>query len=184
MRPVRLLTIGHGTLTAAELIALLNGAAAEAVVDVRSVPGSRRNPQFARARLEEWIPAAGLSYRWEPDLGGFRRPSPDSPNVRLRHPSFRGYADYMGTQQFVSALTRVLEGAETASPALMCAETLWWRCHRRLIADAAVLAFGVDVLHLRHDGRSDAHRVTEGARLDRASMRIFYDLPENPAPPG
>lgn len=177
-----LFTVGHGTRTAAELTALLRGAGVEAVVDVRSAPGSRRNPQFARAQLEEWMSAAGFSYRWEPDLGGFRRPMPDSPNVGLRHPSFRGYADYMSTERFASALAHVLEEAETASTALMCAESLWWRCHRRLIADAAVLLFGIEVRHIRHDGCVDRHRMTEGARLEQVSMRILYDLEADPEP--
>ena len=103
----------------------------ELVVDVRSVPASRRNPQFSRAQLEMWMPAAGLGYRWEPHLGGFRRPVAGSPNVALRHPSFRAYADYMATAPFRQALTRVLGEASGAVVAIMCAESLWWRCHRR-----------------------------------------------------
>ena len=149
---LRLLTIGHGTATESELAGLLHGAGVELVVDVRSVPGSRQNPQFSRAQLEVWMPAAALGYRWEPHLGGFRRPVADSPNVALRHPSFRAYADYMATDPFRQALTRVLGEASGAVVAIMCAESLWWRCHRRLIADAATLLFGADVLQLGHDG--------------------------------
>jgi uncharacterized protein (DUF488 family) len=156
----------------------------ELIVDVRSVPGSRRLPQFRRAELKVWMPAAGIGYRWEPDLGGFRRPTPVSPNVALRHPSFRGYADYMATERFGRALARVLGEASREVVAVMCAETLWWRCHRRLIADAAVLRFGADVQHLGHDGRLSAHRLTEGVwrdqRGDAAQLHLETQAPAGP----
>lgn len=174
-----LLTIGHGTATKSELARLLQGAGVELVVDVRSVPGSRRNPQFGRSQLEVWMPAAGLGYRWEPDLGGFRHPVADSPNVALRHPSFRAYADYMATAPFRQAMTRVLSEASRAVVAIMCAESLWWRCHRRLIADAATLLFGADVLHLGHDGRLRLHRLTGGVRRDPHGG-IVYDVCADP----
>lgn len=176
---VRLLTVGHGTATETELAGLLQGAGVESVVDVRSVPGSRRNPQFGRSRLEVWMPAAGLGYRWEPDLGGFRRPVAASPNVALRHRSFRAYADYMVTAPFSRALVRVLGEASRAVVAVMCAESLWWRCHRRLIADAATLLFGADVWHLSHDGRLQAHRLTDGVRRD-PDDGLVYDLLPSP----
>ena len=175
---LRLLTIGHGTATESELAGLLHGAGVELVVDVRRVPGSRRNPQFGRAQLEVWMPAADLGYRWEPHLGGFRRPVADSPNVALRHPSFRAYADYMATAPFRQALTRVLGEASGAVVTIMCAESLWWRCHRRLIADAATLLFGADVLHLGHDGRLRVHRLTEGVRCDPGGG-LVYDVGVN-----
>ena len=175
---LRLLTVGHGTATESELAGLLHGAGVEFVVDVRSVPGSRRNPQFSRAQLEMWMPAAGLGYRWEPHLGGFRRPVAGSPNVALRHPSFRAYADYMATAPFRQALTRVLGEASGAVLAIMCAESLWWRCHRRLIADAATLLFGADVLHLGHDGRLRVHRLTDGVRRDPGGG-LVYDVGAN-----
>lgn len=178
---VRVFTVGHGTVTADAFAALLRGATIEAVLDVRIAPGSRRNPQFAREQLEVWMPAAGFAYRWERDLGGFRRARPDSPNVALRHPSFRGYADYMGTETFDAALRGALVDAEMTPTAFMCAETLWWRCHRRLIADAVVLIFGAEVLHVGHDGRFNSHHVTEGARLDAASGKLVYDLEASPA---
>ena len=169
-----LLTVGHGTATGDELAELLRGACTELVVDVRSAPGSRRFPQFRRAELEVWLPAAGIRYRWEPGLGGFRRPAAASPNVALRHPSFRGYADYMATGYFRQALERVLGEASRQVTAVMCAETLWWRCHRRLIADEATMIFGADVRHLGHDGRLSAHRLTEGVRRDERGG-IVYD---------
>jgi len=182
-RTLHLLTVGHSTATSGELAGLLEGAGVELVVDVRSVPGSRRHPQFSRAELEVWMPNAGIDYRWEPDLGGFRRTTADSPNVALRHPSFRGYADYMATDRFEQALERLLADASRQEIAVMCAETLWWRCHRRLIADAATLLFGADVRHLSHDGRISTHRLTDGVRLDGRGG-IVYDAGQARLDPG
>jgi len=169
----RLFTVGHGTLSSHELAALVEGAGIESLVDVRTAPGSRRHPQFARAEMERWVPAAGVAYRWERALGGFRRPSPDSPNTALRHAGFRGYADYMRTAEFTEALEGVLQEAARRPVTVMCAESLWWRCHRRLISDAAVLVADVDVVHLGHDGRLTPHRITEGARVE--GDHLVYD---------
>jgi uncharacterized protein (DUF488 family) len=163
---VRLLTVGHGTLEAATFVALLGRAGVSRIVDVRTAPGSRRHPHFARAAMEGWLPAAGIDYRWERDLGGFRRAAPNSVNTALRHPAFRGYADHMRTPSFRAALDAVRDEAAAAPTAVMCAESLWWRCHRRLLADAAELLDGVDVVHLLHDGRLEPHRPTEGVRRD------------------
>lgn len=171
---LHLLTFGHGTLSSDELAGLLKAAGVKAVVDVRSAPGSRRHPQFGRGRLEVWMPAAGIGYRWEPDLGGFRRAVPGSPNVALRHPAFRGYADYMATDAFRYGLDLLLDEARQRVVAAMCAETLSWRCHRRLIADAATLLRGAEVCHLGHDGRLSAHRLTDGARLEEG--HLVYDV--------
>jgi uncharacterized protein (DUF488 family) len=182
-RSRHLLTVGHGTMSADELTGLLTEAGVELVVDVRSAPGSRRHPQFGRAELETWLPSAGVGYRWEPDLGGFRRTSAGSPNVALRHPSFRGYADYMATDRFREALMGLLGDASHQVLSVMCAETLWWRCHRRLIADAATLCFGVEVRHLGHDGRLSAHRLTEGVRVDGPGG-VVYDVQPGLAEPG
>jgi uncharacterized protein (DUF488 family) len=170
----RLITVGHGTATRDEFATLLRAAEVSLVVDVRTAPGSRRFPQYRRAELQQWLPAAGVGYRWEPDLGGFRRPAAESPNTALRDGSFRGYADYMATQQFRQALERVLAEASRQVVAVMCAETLWWRCHRRLIADAATLLFGADVWHLSHDGQLSAHRLTDGVRRD-GRRGLVYD---------
>lgn len=177
---LRLLTVGHGTATAEELAGLLQGAGVEVVVDVRSAPGSRRFPQVRRAELEVWLPAAGIRYRWEPGLGGFRRLAAASANVALRHPSFRAYADYMATECFRQALLRVLGEASRQVTAVMCAETLWWRCHRRLIADAATVIFGADVRHLGHDGRLSAHRLTEGVRRDESGGLVYDSVRSRP----
>lgn len=169
----RLLTVGHGTCGQQEMTALLAGAGVALLVDVRSAPGSRRWPQFSRAALAEWLPTAGIAYRWEPRLGGFRKPVPASPNSALRHPSFRGYADYMASEPFRSALTELIAEASRQVVAIMCAETLWWRCHRRLIADAAALLSGASVWHLGHDGRLAPHRLTEGVRRTAAGTLVY-----------
>ena len=178
----RLLTLGHGTAPAEELVALLAGAGAERLVDVRTAPDSRRNPQFRRETMAGWLAEAGVAYRWEPELGGFRKPAPDSVNHVLGHPAFRGYADYMRTPPFWTALDRLLAEAATAPTAAMCSETLWWRCHRRLLSDAAVLVRVVEVLHLDHRGGQEPHRPTEGVRRD--GDLLAYDLGATPPLPG
>lgn len=164
MTDVEFLTVGHGTLAQTEFVNLLGRAGLDLLVDVRTAPGSRRHPHFARAAMESWLPDSGIAYRWEPRLGGWRKPSPDSPNTALRNDSFRGYADYMRSRQFWEALDKILEDAVRRRTTLMCSESLYWRCHRRLIADAAVLERETRVLHLSHDGRESPHRLTEGVR--------------------
>ncbi|MGH9193844.1 MAG: DUF488 family protein [Acidimicrobiales bacterium] len=173
MASVELLTVGHGTLSADELAALLAGTDVALLVDVRSFPGSRRHPQFGREQLERWVPEAGIEYRWEPGLGGRRKARPDSPHVALRSRPFRAYADHMGTAEFNAALDEVLVAAADRRTAVMCAESLWWRCHRRLLADAVVLTRDGEVRHLFHDGRSTPHVVTDGARV--ADGAVIYD---------
>ncbi|MGH3305217.1 MAG: DUF488 family protein [Streptosporangiaceae bacterium] len=170
----RLLTVGHGTASSNEFTRLVRAAGVQLVADVRSAPGSRRSPQFGRAEMQAWLPEAGIGYRWEARLGGFRRPVPDSPNVMLRHAAFRGYADYMASDMFGEALAGLVSEAWRQVTAVMCAETLWWRCHRRLIADAAVLLYGAGVWHLGHDGRLTAHELTDGARRG-VSGHLIYD---------
>lgn len=177
--PRSLLTVGHGTLTADALAALLHDADVELLVDVRTAPGSRRFPQFGRSELERWLPDAGIAYGWERDLGGFRKTSPSSANVALEHASFRGYADYMETSPFWAALDRLLDQASRRHTAVMCSESLWWRCHRRLIADAVVLVKEIPVLHLMHNGNRADHRVTSGARLTETKL-VRYDVGATP----
>jgi uncharacterized protein (DUF488 family) len=178
---MRLLTVGHGTATAEALVALLAGAGVRRLVDVRSAPGSRRLPHVRREAMAGWLGEAGVAYRWEPELGGFREPDAGSVNHALRHPAFRGYADYMRTPPFWTALDRLLAEAAADPTAAMCAETLWWRCHRRLLADAAVLVRGSEVLHLDHRGRLEAHRPTDVARRD--GDLLAYDLGATPPLP-
>lgn len=174
MTGVALLTVGHGALAAEQFSGLLADRGVELLVDVRSYPGSRRNPHFGRERMEQWVPEAGVDYRWERRLGGRRRVRPDSVNVALRNDSFRGYADHMDSDGFRTALDGVLGLAASCCTAVMCSESVWWRCHRRLLADAVVLVQGAAVDHLMHDGRVVPHPVTEGAR--REGDHVVYDV--------
>jgi uncharacterized protein (DUF488 family) len=176
---MKICTFGHGTAGEVDLAALIRAAGLKAVVDVRSVPKSRVHPHVWAERLSQWIPdLSGASYEWRRELGGFRKTSPRSPNVALRHPAFRGYADYMQTQPFRDALGALIAEAGDRPTAIMCSETLWWRCHRRLISDALVLLHDVEVEHLMHAGAPQAHRLTPGVRvLDAATLQ--YDQPES-----
>jgi uncharacterized protein (DUF488 family) len=173
-----LLTVGHGTQSADELAALLRGAGVSAVVDVRIAPGSRRNPQFMRVELERWLPDVGIAYRWDKRLGGYRRLAPDSPDTALRNDSFRAYAGYMRTAEFAAGLTDLIEQARGERTAVMCSETVWWRCHRRLIADHLLLLDGLVPLHLMPGGRLSGHRPTSGVRVGDGVL--VYDQPVPP----
>jgi uncharacterized protein (DUF488 family) len=169
-----LYTVGHGTLEPERFAGLLAPPAINHLVDVRTAPGSRRSPQFVRTTMERWLPGEyGVEYRWEPDLGGFRRSSESSLNTGLRHLSFRGYADYMETQPFRGAFDRLLVEASEFTTVIMCSEAVWWRCHRRLIADAATLLADCSVLHLLHDGRMQPHAVTPEARIKDGHLRYL-----------
>ncbi len=171
---VELLTFGHGTLTQDEIAALIRSAAIARVVDVRTVPKSRTHPWVWSDKLAVWVPAeAGAEYVWERDLGGFRTPQPTSHHTALRNASFRGYADYMETLRFRDALNALVEMLAHRKVAIMCSETLWWRCHRRLISDAAVLLHGIDVRHLMPNGRTQSHALTQGVRREGDTLR--YD---------
>lgn len=173
-KAVDLFTFGHGTQTQDEIAALIKRNALTHLVDVRTVPKSRSHPWVWSDRMAVWVPEqAQAAYVWERDLGGFRTPKPTSHHVALRNPSFRGYADYMETERFLTALSRLVESLPGRKTAIMCSETLWWRCHRRLIADAATLLHGIDVLHLMPTGRAQAHALTQGVRLVDGSLR--YD---------
>ena len=171
-----LLTFGHGPAGRAELGALLRPFGIAAVWDVRTAPGSRRNPDVLKARLAEWLPAdLGVAYHWEPDLGGFRDVPPDSPDVVWRNASFRAYAGYTRTTEFLRGVDRLLAAAAEARTAVMCSESVWWRCHRRIIADFAVLAREVPVRHLMHDGRLTPHSPTPGVRLRGDGLLVYDD---------
>jgi uncharacterized protein (DUF488 family) len=180
-----LVTFGHGTASAEQITGLLHGAQVAGVVDIRIAPGSRRHPHVARTELERWLPESGISYRWDKRLGGFRRPSPDSPDVVWREDMFRGYAGHMRTAEFLSAAADLVAEAElvgearTRRVAAMCSESLWWRCHRRLLADYVVMARGIPVRHLMHDGRLEEHRLTPGLRL-REDGLLVYDAGQSP----
>jgi uncharacterized protein (DUF488 family) len=167
-------TIGHGTRSVLELTELLRAAGIEKLVDVRRFPGSHRNPQFSRDRLAVELPAAGIHYDWRGDeLGGRRSLGPGNLNTSWTNRAFRAYAAHMESADFRTALA-VLE-TETAAgrrQALMCAETLWWRCHRRLIADALVLE-GFDVRHLIDHVPGQLHQLHPGVRRDDAGALIY-----------
>jgi uncharacterized protein (DUF488 family) len=169
-----LITFGHGTASAERIAELLRSAGVTALVDVRTAPGSRRNPHVARAELERWLPSHGIGYRWEKRLGGFRRPAAHSPDMAWREEALRGYAGHMRQPDFLAAIDEVLGHAATQRLAVMCSESAWWRCHRRLIADFAEIARSVPVRHLMHDGQLATHRHSPGVRL-RPDGLLVYD---------
>lgn len=167
-----ILTVGHGTASADEFASLLRDAGVSTLVDIRRYPGSRRHPQFNQGEMERWLPAEGIEYRWMEALGGRRSGRPDSDNVGLRNDQFRAYADYMVGDRFRNGVAELLELAERGSVAVMCSESVWWRCHRRLLADHLILVEGAPVEHLMHDGRTGPHPVTAEARRD--GNRVVY----------
>ena len=175
------MTVGHGALAASVFADLVGVAGVRLVVDVRRFPGSRRHPQFGQDAMRGWLGEVGVSYRWDEDLGGFRTARPGSPNAALRHPSFHAYADYMGEAPFAAAVERLVDDAQRgAGPvAVMCAEALWWRCHRRLIADHLGLVCHEEVRHLMHDGRLMPHRPTDVARVGPDGT-LVYDAGQGP----
>jgi uncharacterized protein (DUF488 family) len=160
------------------MTSLLQDAGVQQLVDVRTAPGSRHNPDSRREAMARWLPEADIGYRWEPRLGGWRRAKTDSRDDRdigLRNASFRSYATYMRTPEFGSGIDEVLGTAAEQQVAVMCAETVWWRCHRKLIADYLTLVRGVEVRHLMHDGKLRLHRPTAEARVD--GDVLVYDGP-------
>ena len=167
-----LFTIGHGTRALDDFIRVLREQQIDELVDVRRYPGSRRNPQFARATLEETVPAHGIEYSWRGDrLGGRRQGASASRHSGLRNIAFRAYADHMDTPEFRDALSDLLDDARKRRVAVMCAETVWWRCHRRLIADAATMR-GFNVVHLGM-GTPQTHVVTPALRPDERGDPVY-----------
>ncbi len=175
MEPI-LLTVGHGTTNQAQLTGLLLEAGVARLVDVRRYPGSRAHPHVSRDALARWLPAAGIDYRWEERLGGRRRLPADSPDRWWRVDAFRAYAGHMRSAEFLRAVDILLIDAAVATTAVMCSESLWWRCHRRLIADFVTLARAVPTYHISHDGRLTVHPVAAGARQYPNGL-LVYDLP-------
>jgi uncharacterized protein (DUF488 family) len=157
-------TIGHSTHPLEEFLALLGSYDIEAVADVRSYPGSRRWPHFGKDSLAAALASRGLGYLWLPELGGRRRPRPDSPNTAWRSAAFRGYADYMATEPFANGLVALMSLALGLRTAIMCAEAVWWRCHRGLIADV-LRWLGFEVCHILGVGSSAPHPYTSAARI-------------------
>lgn len=161
---VTIWTIGHSTLPIAPFLDHLSTHGITALANVRRFPASRRHPQFNRDQLAQTLERAGMTYAWFEDLGGRRTPRPDSPHTGWRNASFRGYADYLDTTAAHAALDRLLTVGRESRVAIMCAEALWWRCHRSLIADVLTAA-GHSVLHIGGDGRAVPHRYTAAAQI-------------------
>lgn len=162
--PPRVLTVGHSTRPIEQFVGLLQAHGVARVVDVRTVPKSRRNPQFGQDLLPGSLESAGIGYTHMPSLGGLRRARPDSPNAGWRNASFRGYADYMQTAPFAQAVEEVIELAHKERVALMCAEAVPWRCHRSLIADA-LLVRGIPSEDIASATRRTPHKLTPFARV-------------------
>lgn len=165
-------TVGHSTLVIEEFLRRVEGFEIKLLADVRSFPGSRRYPQFNKENLRSSLAAAGVEYLHLPELGGRRRARPDSINVAWRNESFRGYADYMETEGFQIGISKLLKLAAQQRTAIMCAEALWWRCHRSLISDYLKVR-GNEVIHITGEGKSETHPFTSAARVvnDELSYR-------------
>lgn len=136
---------------------------------MRSFPGSRKHPQYGKDALADALHEQGVAYRWFQKLGGRRRAAADSPNTVWRNASFRGYADYMSTPEFGQGLDELLELASQSRVALMCAEAVWWRCHRSMVADA-LCARGINVVHILDAGHSVVHPMTAPARIENGRL--------------
>lgn len=169
-------TLGHSTRAWDVFVAMLDAQAIEVLADVRRFAGSRRNPQFSGDAMAVLLAETGIEYLPMPQLGGRREPRPDSVNDAWRNSSFRGYADYMATPDYRDARDRLATLARARRVAMMCAEAMWWQCHRSLIADD-FKARGWQVVHLLAPGRSEPHPYTSAARI--IDGRLDYSLPEN-----
>ena len=172
---MRIWTIGHSTRAIDEFISLLEENEIKLLADVRAWPGSKRYPQFNKDALAESLNAHGIGYEHFPELGGKRKSKPDSRNTAWRNASFRGYADYMETEQFQKGIERLLDVAVKAGAiAIMCAEAVWWRCHRSLIADY-LKARGVEVLHVLGANKVELHPYTSAARIVNGELSYEAD---------
>ena len=172
---MRIWTIGHSTRTIDEFISLLKANEINLLADVRAWPSSKRYPHFNKDALAELLNAQRIRYEHFPELGGKRKSKPDSRNTAWRNASFRGYADYMETEQFQNGIVRLLDTASEAGPiAIMCAEAVWWRCHRSLIADY-LTARGVEVLHILGPNKVELHPYTSAARIVNGELSYAAD---------
>jgi uncharacterized protein (DUF488 family) len=161
---ITLWTIGHSTRSIEEFCAILRSFDLQVLVDVRSFPGSRRYPHFNKENLRESLAGERVAYRHAPELGGRRRANPDSLNMAWRNESFRGYADYMETEDFRAAIEQLMQLADGRRCVIMCAEAVWWRCHRSLISDY-LKASGTNVVHIMGAGKLENHPFTTAARI-------------------
>ncbi len=160
----RVWTIGHSTRSAEEFHEILAAHKTKALIDVRSFPGSRRYPQFNKQQLAGTLPANGVDYFHLPELGGRRQTRKDSTNTAWKNQSFRGYADHMETKEFRQGIEMLMEISPAKRAAIMCAEALWWRCHRSLISDF-LKASGVEVIHILDESHDQPHPYTSPARI-------------------
>jgi uncharacterized protein (DUF488 family) len=167
--PTTIWTIGHSTRPLEEFLALLTASSIEAIADVRSFPASRKFPQYGKEALAATLARHATGYHWLPALGGRRRTSPGSPNTAWRNAAFRGYADYMASAEFAQGLSQLIEMATQARTAVMCAEAVWWRCHRSMIADALCVR-GIEVVHILDAKQSVVHPMTSPARVVRGEL--------------
>jgi uncharacterized protein (DUF488 family) len=168
-------TVGHSTRSLDEFIALLRHYQIEALADVRRFPGSRRLPHFHEDSLRATLPSHGIEYLWLPGMGGRRRPVKGSPNDGWRNSAFMGYADHLATDEFKQAYAQLLELAAQHRTAIMCAEVLWWRCHRSIVSD--VLKFdGVDVQHIQDGSHIAAHPYTAPAKELNGALVYAADV--------
>ncbi len=173
-----MMTIGHSTHPIEEFIRMLATHGVETLVDVRTIPRSRHNPQFNREMLPQSLQAACIEYVHMPGLGGLRHPRRDSVNTGWRNLSFRGFADYMRTPEFATALAQLIELSSASCTAIMCSEALPWRCHRSLIADALTV-HGIPVEHIMSVASRKPHTLTSFAHVDNAEGdKIIYALPD------
>jgi uncharacterized protein (DUF488 family) len=161
---VKIWTVGHSTRSGEEFVEILKAHDIEVLVDVRTYPGSRRYPQFNKETLRESLGENGIDYRHEPRLGGRRSARPDSHNTAWRNAQFRGYADHMETEEFKSGVRELLELAAKKRVAVMCAEAVWWRCHRSLISDY-LKAEGHEVIHILDAKKTEEHPFTSAATI-------------------
>jgi uncharacterized protein (DUF488 family) len=173
------LTIGHSTRPLEGFIQLLRSNQVERVIDIRTIPKSRHNPQFSREALAPSLRAAGIGYTHLKELGGLRRSRPDSVNLGWRNTSFRGFADYMETPEFEACLERAVKLAKAKRSALMCAEAVPWRCHRSLVADA-LLVRGIRVEDIVNGSHRRAHKLTRFARVRGTSITYPSEQPTLP----
>lgn len=168
-------TIGHSTRKIDIFISLLQGYGIKMLADVRSLPGSRRYPQFNKEALVDSLGKTGIRYEHFPELGGRRKPRPDSGNTVWRNAAFRGYADYMEKEEFRKGAKRLLGLAGESGPtAIMCAEAVWWRCHRALISDY-LKSGGIEVIHILDAGKIEPHPYTSAARIVNSELSYAAD---------
>jgi uncharacterized protein (DUF488 family) len=172
---MRLWTIGHSTRKIEQFISLLEENGIKLVVDVRALPGSKRYPQFNKQALAQSLREHGIRYDHLPELGGRRKPRPDSRNTAWRNASFRGYADYMETEEFRKGIERLVDVTSEVGPAaIMCAEAVWWRCHRAMISDYLKVR-GIEVIHIVDANKTEPHPYTSAARIVDGALSYTND---------